>query len=266
MVISFLFNIYIANIVINAVNVSYIIIIIMGIFGFIWVSSNIYFFSRKLYIKIVKMDRLMIIIGLLLYVFIVGFIQGVLNSESSYQTGGILILVGFLLLRITYYAQSDKRKVGLLSYLISDIELVGSIKFDKFIEFVNEAENNSVKPFEIKHYTNEKGKKENKRLNLSKKYEISGTSIVIEASDGSDKYIFSVEVELSNNNKGMFHINKKPESLIKFWKTDRMTIEFEINKENKIRNIKPKDKSRSNEQYNRHNVIGSLKRDFTNAV
>ncbi|CAG8807943.1 25995_t:CDS:2, partial [Gigaspora rosea] len=126
----------------------------------------------------------------------------ILICESSYQTGGILILVGFLLLRITYYAQSDKRKVGLLSYLISDIELVGSIKFDKFIEFVNEAENNSVKPFEIKHYTNEKGKKENKRLNLSKKYEISGTSIVIEASDGSDKYIFSVEVELSNNNKG----------------------------------------------------------------
>ncbi|CAG8483469.1 13969_t:CDS:2 [Gigaspora margarita] len=90
----------------------------------------------------------------------VGFIQGVLNSESSYQTGGILILVGFLLLRITYYAGSDKRKVGLLSYLISEIELVGSIKFDKFIEFVNEAENNSVEPrFEIKHYTNEKGKK-----------------------------------------------------------------------------------------------------------
>ncbi|KAF0436100.1 hypothetical protein F8M41_004720 [Gigaspora margarita] len=191
----------------------------------------------------------------------VGFIQGILNSESSYQTGGILILVGFLLLRITYYVESDKRKVGLLSYLISEIELVGSIKFDKFIEFVNKAENNSVEStFKIKHYTNEKGKKANKELELINKYEINGTSIVIEASDGPDKYIFSVEVEFSNNNKGMFHINKKPESPIEFWKTDKMTIEFEINEEKKIRNIKPKDKNKSNEQYDKHNVIGSLKR------
>ncbi|CAG8618227.1 16025_t:CDS:2 [Cetraspora pellucida] len=71
---------------------------------------------------------------LVLYVAHVGFIQGVLNSISTYQTTAILAIVGFLLIRITFYVKSNLSQVGMLAYIVSEIEQVGSISCKEFVE------------------------------------------------------------------------------------------------------------------------------------
>ncbi|CAG8540231.1 7848_t:CDS:2 [Racocetra fulgida] len=77
-----------------------------------------------------------------------GFVLGTFipSANSSYQTNTVLAIVGFLLIRITFYAKSRLNRVGMLAYLVSEIDCVGSISCEEFVKVYgnNGATNNTI--------------------------------------------------------------------------------------------------------------------------
>ncbi|CAG8840707.1 15223_t:CDS:2, partial [Racocetra persica] len=151
----------------------------------------------------------------------------VVNSNSSYQTNTILAIVGFLLIRITFYAKSGLNRVGMLAYLVSEIDSVGSISYKNFVNGygINGATNNTT--------SRDTNGFDQGNTNIDS---TGSTSFEIEAylddDDDKDKKFCFKELGPS----------KKCEDLWKFWKARKNSIEIVIEIEtgnNKFNIINP---------------------------